>query len=333
MAETFAKEATTETVATSGVGAPSQSFIVQTSELTKNYGTFTAVDRLNLRVQEGEIFGLLGPNGAGKTTTILMLLGLTEPSAGGVQVCGFNSTRDPLRVKRLVGYLPENVGFYDDLTARQNMRYTARLNGLADKESDGRISQLLDQVGLAEAADKQAGLFSRGMRQRLGIADVLLKAPRLVILDEPTLGLDPDGVNQLLDLIVRMSREQKITVMLSSHQLQQVQQICDRICIFVKGRMIVEGRIDELGTRAQGDQQLIIEVQVTKTTDEFVGALRRLEAVASVERKGELLIVHANRDVREHISGLAARLGTSLLHLRLRGYGLEEIYFKYFREA
>ncbi len=333
MAETYAQERTDSVAGSNSTGGQSDSFIVETADLTKMYGAFTAVDRLNLRVREGEIFGVLGPNGAGKTTSILMLLGLTEPTSGAVRVCGHNSTREPLKVKRLVGYLPENVGFYGDLTARQNLRYTAHLNGLTGRESDARIDEVLEVVGLSDVADKKAGQFSRGMRQRLGIADVLVKSPRLVVLDEPTLGIDPEGVNQLLELIVKMSREQNMTVMLSSHQLQQVQQICDRICIFFKGRIVAEGRIEELGTRALAGAQLTTEVQVARMTDEFVGSLGRLEGVAGVERSGDLLLVHSDQDIREGISGLTAKLGAPLLHLRMRGYGLEEIYLKYFKEG
>src|SRR5450756_340029 len=164
---------------------------IETVDLTKRYGELTAVDRLNLRIAEGEIFGLLGPNGAGKTTTILMLLGLTEPTSGKARVYGHDSTREPLRVKQIVGYLPDNVGFYEDLTAVENMLYTADLNAIPKKEALKRIHDLLGRVGLADVADKEVGKYSRGMRQRLGIADVLVKQPKIVILDEPTLGSTP----------------------------------------------------------------------------------------------------------------------------------------------
>ncbi|MBI2954462.1 MAG: ABC transporter ATP-binding protein [Chloroflexi bacterium] len=307
--------------------------MVHTSDLTKAYGDFVAVDRLNFSVREGDIFGLLGPNGAGKTTTILMLLGLTEPTAGTMRVCGFNSTRDPLNVKRIVGYLPENVGFYEELTGRENLQYTARLNGIPAQEAERRIESSLAQVGMLEAADKKAGQFSRGMRQRLGIADVLLKNPRLVILDEPTLGLDPDGVNQLLDLIVRMSRQQKITVMLSSHQLHQVQQICDRVGIFVKGRMVAEGNIEELWKQTLKGRRLIIEVQAVPQGQQTVTALQGIEGVEAVERSGEMLLLSCNRDVRDKIAKAVGDAGAALLHLRLLEHGLEDIYFKYFREG
>ena len=184
--------------------------VIETQDLTKRYGDLVAVDRLNLSIGEGEIFGLLGPNGAGKTTTILMLLGLSQPAGGSMRVCGFDPTRQPLEVKRLVGYLPDNVGFYPDLTARENLAYTADLNRIARNEARPLIDGLLERAGLADVRDKRVGEFSRGMRQRLGIADVLVKRPRLVYLDEPTLGIDPEGMREVLELITRMSRQDQI---------------------------------------------------------------------------------------------------------------------------
>ena len=220
--------------------------IIETEELTKRYGAQTAVNRLNLQIREGEVFGFLGPNGAGKTTSLLMFLGLTEPTSGKVRVCGVDPARDPIHVKRLVGYLPENVGFYDDMDARQNLRYIARLNGIPDHVSAERVEELLKMVGLFEEAGKKIGVYSKGMRQRLGIAEVLVKNPKLIFLDEPTIGLDPDGTNRMLDLIHSLSREKNITVFLSSHLLDQVQRICDRVGIMIKGNLVAVGPIDEL---------------------------------------------------------------------------------------
>ena len=232
--------------------------LIEASGLTKRYGTFTAVSKLNLRVHRGEVFGLLGPNGAGKTTTILMLLGLTEPTAGSARVLGMDPARHPLEVKRRVGYLPDAVGFYDRLTARENLRYTARLNGMDAKESMPFIDDLLAQVGLADAMDKPAGTYSRGMRQRLGIADALVKDPRILILDEPTMAIDPAGVAEILDLIQRLVRERELGVLLSSHLLTQAEGICDRVGIFLGGRMIAEGTVPELAKRA-GDASLNLD--------------------------------------------------------------------------
>jgi len=227
--------------------------IIETRGLTRRYGRQTAVDRLDLEVREGEIFGFLGPNGAGKTTTILMLLGLTEPTAGSARVLGHDPVLDPLPIKRQVGYLPENVGFYDDLTAWENLQYIADLNRIPRSDAARKIESALATVGLSDVGDKPVGAFSRGMRQRLGIAELLVKDPRLLILDEPTLGLDPDGTLKMLDLIRDLNRSRGITVMFSSHLLDQVQRICHRVGIMIQGRLVALGTLEELARRKLGD--------------------------------------------------------------------------------
>ncbi len=229
--------------------------VIETNELTKRYGTQTAVNRLNLQVGRGEIFGFLGPNGAGKTTTFLMLLGLSEPTAGSARVCGFDPTREALKVKRVVGYLPENVGFYDDMTAADNLRFVARLNGIRDGALAGKIEEALSRVGLLAEARKRVGAYSRGMRQRLGIAEVLMKDPQVVFLDEPTLGLDPDGTQRMLEMIRDLSRERRITVFFSSHQLDQVQRISDRVGIMLEGNLVGVGPLDDLAKQKLGVDQ------------------------------------------------------------------------------
>jgi ABC-2 type transport system ATP-binding protein len=226
--------------------------VIQTEGLTKVYGSQIAVNNLDMSIAAGEIFGFLGPNGAGKTTTLLMLLGLTEPTSGMARVCGFDPTRDPLRVKEKVGYLPENVGFYDEMNSRENLRFVARLNRIPDRISGARIDALLDTVGLLDEAAKKVRAFSKGMRQRLGIAEVLVKGPKIVFLDEPTVGLDPDGTNRMLDMIHSLSRDKGITVFLSSHLLDQVQRICDRVGIMIKGNLVAAGRLDELAREKLG---------------------------------------------------------------------------------
>ena len=197
--------------------------IIETTDLAKQYRDKVAVNDLSLHVEQGEVFGFLGPNGAGKTTTILMLLGLTEPTRGQVSVCGYDPTRNPLEVKRRVGYLPESPGFYEDLSAAQNLTYIARLNKIAPTAIGDRVTHVLEQVGLSDDAHRPVRQFSRGMKQRLGIAEVLVKEPQVIILDEPTLGIDPDGVTRILDLITSLSRERNLTVLLCSHLLHQVQ--------------------------------------------------------------------------------------------------------------
>ena len=226
--------------------------IIETEELTKIYNGQTAVDHLSFSVSEGEIFGFLGPNGAGKTTTLLMLLGLTEPSSGNVRVLGVDPTREPIKVKSKVGYLQENMGFYSDLNARQMLRFVADLNDVPADESKARIESALQTVGLEEEARKKIGAYSRGMRQRLGIAELLIKDSKIAFLDEPTLGLDPDASRRMMALIESLSRDKKMTVVLSSHLLHLVQQICHRVGIMIKGRMVAQGPMEELAQEKFG---------------------------------------------------------------------------------
>ena len=309
------------------------SAVVETHNLTKRYHDKLAVNTLNLVVQEGEIFGFLGPNGAGKTTTILMLLGLTEPTSGRASVCGFDPTHEPLEVKRRVGYLPENPGFYEDLSARENLLYMARLNRIPEDEASRRTSEVLEQVGLSEDGRRLVREYSRGMKQRLGIAEVLVKNPSAVILDEPTLGIDPDGAIQVLELIKGLNREHRLTVMLSSHQLQQVQQICNRVGIIVKGRLIVQGEMDELGRAILKGRQWNFLLDVGGGTDGLENDLRAINGVDEIEKRTHGLFLRCTRDVRPDVVSLVARKNLPLLQLRSEDPTLEEIYLKYFRKA
>jgi len=308
-------------------------WVVETTDLSKFYNGIKAVERLNLRVKEGEIYGLLGPNGAGKTTTILMLLGLTEPTSGKALVYGYNSTTEPLKVKRVTGYLPENVGFYEELTARETLRYIARLNGIPDKRSSSRIDELLKVVGLQEVADWEVGKFSRGMRQRLGIAAVLVKDPKFVILDEPTSGIDPEGARHILELIRKMSREQDITVLLSSHLLYQVQRICDRVGIVSEGHLVAEGSVDQLGRETAGESRAVLEVQVEDLKPELLDSIRRIEGVREVSSSADILSIKCDRDLRREISKVIVDSGTLPLQIKSRDYTLEEIYIRYFQRG
>lgn len=312
--------------------------VIELKGLTKMYGDFTAVDHLDLSISKGEIFGLLGPNGAGKSTTILMMLGLTEPTSGEVKVCGIDSSTNPIAVKRLVGYLPDDVGFYDQLSGRENLLYTARLNRLSWQNAEHRVDRLLKRVGLRDVAHKKAGKYSRGMRQRLGLADVLVKDPEVIILDEPTLGIDPIGVREFLDLIVSLSREEGITVLLSSHHLHQVQQVCDRVGIFVAGKLLAQGNIIALSKALFSDKEpYIIEAGV-----DFMGAddVQKFEAVKSqvlglpgvisVEFNESLFHIGGTHDVTADVARIIVNAGLGLNHLRMKEYGLDEIYAKYF---
>ena len=225
--------------------------VIVLTELTKQYGKFTAVDHIRLSIRKGEIFGLLGPNGAGKSTTILMMMGLTEPTSGIVEICGINSTTHPIEVKRKIGYLPEDVGFYDDMTGLENLMYTARLNGIPDKEAKVKALELMKRVGLEYQLKKKTGKYSRGMRQRLGLADVLIKNPEIIILDEPTSGIDPAGVQEFIELIRWLIKEEGLTVLFSSHHLDKAQKVCDRVGLFSNGKILALIDMAELKEKKQ----------------------------------------------------------------------------------
>jgi ABC-2 type transport system ATP-binding protein len=309
------------------------STVVETANLTKRYREKLAVNSLNLTVEEGEVFGFLGPNGAGKTTTILMLLGLTEPTSGEVSVCGFNPTHQSLEVKKRVGYLPENPGFYDDISARENLLYMARLNRIPEDEARRRTAQVLDQVQLADDSRRLVKEYSRGMKQRLGIAEVLVKKPTAIILDEPTLGIDPDGAIRILELIKNLNRDQGLTVLLSSHQLQQVQQICNRVGIIVKGKLIVQGEMDTLGKAILKGRQWNFLLDVSGNTEGLDRDLQSIKGIDEIEKRPHGWFLRCTEDVRREVVSLVSHRGLNLLQLRSEDPTLEEIYLKYFREA
>ena len=306
--------------------------ILLTHNLTKRYGDLVAVDNLNLSIHRGEVFGLLGPNGAGKTTTILMLLGLTEPSSGGAFIDGLDCARQTIEVKRFVGYLPDNVGFYNDLSGMENLMFTAALNGLSEAEGKERAKELLARVVLSDVADNRVGTYSRGMRQRLAIADILMKDPKVIILDEPTLGIDPEGMRELLVLIRELSEKDGRTVVVSSHQLHQVQQICDRVGLFVKGRLIAHGRIEELARQLSDEAGTQIEVSVFGDLDKLEKTLSEHELVESVTRENDLLLTRSSSDIRARLAADIIGMGFELSHLRLRSGDLDEIYQRYFEK-
>jgi ABC-2 type transport system ATP-binding protein len=307
-----------------------QRHVIRTRGLTKKYGDKTAVDALTLDIEPGEVFGLLGPNGAGKTTTILMLLGLTEPTEGSASVLGIDPTREPLLVKSMVGYLPDEVGFYDNLTARENLRYTAALNRIPRTHRDVRIDALLADVGLSDVSEHKVGSFSRGMRQRLGVADALIKRPSVLILDEPTVNIDPEGVRDLLLLIERLRSDEGVTVLLSSHLLHQVQQVCDRIGIFVEGRVEACGTIDQLAGGLSTRWSFSVGLS---GVDEPAALLRSIPGVRSVERSEGFWLVGTDLDVRGALFEAVTATGGHLTHLSQTGADLDAIYHHYFGEV
>jgi ABC-2 type transport system ATP-binding protein len=306
---------------------------ISTRSLEKRYEQTVAVRSLDLDVYPGEVFGLLGPNGAGKTTTILMLLGLTEPTGGTAEVLGLDPARNPLQVKRHVGYLPDSVGFYGSMTGRENLSYTAKLNGIPARVGASRIESLLQQVGLGDAGDQNVDTYSRGMKQRLGIADLLVKEPQVVILDEPTTAIDPIGVVEMLDLIRSLARDQGVAVLLSSHLLHQVQQVCDRIAIFVSGEVVAQGTVSELAARQEAGTTVALELGADGSRDMLVPMLLGVPGVTSVDvdpMDHRLLVVAGAPEIRSRVLSALIETGHTPWLVRDRGMELGEIYQRYF---
>jgi ABC-2 type transport system ATP-binding protein len=310
--------------------------IIQLKGLTKNYGPVKAVDGLNLEINKGEIFGLLGPNGAGKTTTILMMLGLTDPTSGTAMVCGHNATSSPIQVKRKVGYMPDSVGFYDNMTALENLVYIGRLNGIAENELRKRSAEVLEIVGLSADQHKKTSAFSRGMKQRLGLADVLIKKPDVIILDEPTLGIDPTGVRDFLALIKQLSRKQGLTVLLSSHHLHHVQQVCDRVGIFVNGKMLAQGDIASLSAQLFGTNSHITSISVTQPIPQawpLQAELQAWDAISQISIHESELEFTSKREITGSLVRFLVEKGYDVIGVNQKNYGLDDIYQKYFEST
>jgi ABC-2 type transport system ATP-binding protein len=304
--------------------------VIEVQGLTKRYDQAAVVNGISFSVARGEIFGLLGPNGAGKTTTILMLLGLSDISGGQARVLGFDPVREPLAVKRRVGYLPDQVGFYDNLSASDNLRYTARLIGLDREERERKIAESLDHVGLHDVADRPVDTFSRGMRQRLGLAEILMKDAQIAILDEPTSGLDPQATAELLQ-IIRNLKTRNVTVLLSSHLLDRVQSICDRVALFNLGNIALLGTVAELGRQVLGiGYHVDLEAEGQGLTEK----LKTVPGVRAVEAAGSNhLRIYAERDVRAEAAAAVIAAGGRLLRLSVETPSLDLIYNRYFENA
>ncbi|NYT06290.1 MAG: ABC transporter ATP-binding protein [Methanomicrobiales archaeon] len=272
--------------------------MIEFNHLTKTYNGINAVDNLSLVIRSGDVYGLLGPNGAGKSTTILMLCGLIQPTSGECLINGVEVSKNPIDVKRIIGYMPEDVGFYANLTAAQNLHFFGRLYGMPEKEREERIASLLRLVGLG-GVEKKVGGFSKGMRQRLGIAKTLINDPEVIILDEPTANLDPPGVADYRNIIRQISDSGK-TVLVSSHILSEVSKVCTKIGIMHNGRLIHEGQWQDFAesVNAMHLPEMKINVETTSPMPdlknpgiiraEYAPGRRRAKIVASSDIRAEL---------------------------------------------
>ncbi len=297
---------------------------IELQNLTKSYGRLVAVDKLNLAVQPKQVHGFLGPNGAGKTTTIKMLVGLLRPDSGTLKIFGEDGIGDNTRVRQRIGYMPELPKFPKHLTGRELLDIYGRMYGMSKEERKQRVPELLKMVGLEGRGSDRVGHYSKGMQQRIGIAQALLNDPELVILDEPSIGLDPVGMVEVRDMVKEVVKTGK-TVFFSSHLLGEVQQICDHVTVLNQGVIRFSGTLEEIGTKVRPGRRIVVEVE--KPNENILVALRALPfATVTINGNTYTLAVDTRDDVRAQISAAVTAAGGLILSLREEGGGLEEAF-------
>ena len=304
--------------------------VVETILLSKMYGEFAAVDNLDMEVKKGEIFGFLGPNGAGKTTTVLMLMGLSVPTSGTAQVAGYDIIDQSREVRTVASILPEYSSLYGDLTAFENLDYLGQLNDMPREERENRIHETLEIVGMSEWVDAKYESFSRGMKQRVGIASTMMKNPEVVFLDEPTLGLDPVGTREIRELILDLKNKQGLTVVMTSHILGEVQVTCDRIGIINRGKLVLKETMANLNNVMTGEEDRRVEFKLTEITPELVSDIEAIEGVKSVNQDNGRMYVYNDIESDIHVSRTIMEHGSTILLMKPKEYTLEEIFMKYY---
>lgn len=299
--------------------------MIRVTGLTKDYGARRAVDHVTFEAQQGEILGFLGPNGAGKTTTMRILTGYMPPTDGEAKVAGYDVVDESLEVRRRVGYLPETVPLYTDMAVFEYLKYMADLRKLPDAET--RVDEVLEIMGLGDRSEGMIGNLSKGMRQRVGLAQALLHRPEVLILDEPTIGLDPGQVVEVRNLIREIGKER--TVLLSTHILSEAQNICDRVLIINKGRIVAEDTPENLQARLLGAERVMLRIR--GETDDLPHTVEKVRGVQAVETKAEGLIEFQfapGNDVRPQVAKAVIAAGFDLLEMRPMGMSLEEIFLE-----
>ena len=304
--------------------------VLQINNLTKKYSTeFTAVDKLNLNLNKGEIFGLLGPNGSGKTTTLLMILGLIEPTEGEIEVLGLNPLTDPLKVKSRIGYLPDSVGFYEDLNAYENIEYTSKLLNIPKETRDKTIVETLEKMGLKERMYEKVSTYSHGMKQRLGLCEIIIKHPEIAILDEPTQGLDPKSIKDFLDIIKNLNEEEKMTILISSHQLNEVQYICDNVGLFSKGKLLAKGSVKNLSKQIYGEDYLI-ELDISSRKN-ISNLLKKNEDIKNFVVKDGIWHLSCTKDIRSDLVNTLVENNININKIATYEHSLDEVYNQYYK--
>ncbi len=299
--------------------------MIKVSGLTKDYGARRAIHNLNFDAQQGEIVGFLGPNGAGKTTTMRILTGYMPPTDGEAIVAGYDVVEESLEVRKRVGYLPETVPLYTDMVVFDYLKFMGELRHIPNV--DDRVEEALDMVGLIDRSKGYIGNLSKGMRQRVGLAQALLHRPEVLILDEPTIGLDPGQVVEVRELIREIGRER--TVLLSTHLLYEAQNLCDRVLIINKGKIAAEDTTENLQARLIGAERVIVRVR--GETDELADTIKQVKGVRKVETREDGAVEFefaSGKDLRPEVAKQVIKDGYDLLELRPLGLSLEEIFLE-----
>lgn len=298
---------------------------IETIDLTKRYGSLVAVNRLNLQVKAGSIHGFLGPNGAGKTTTIKILVGLLKPDGGSAIILGRELGWDKPEVRARIGYMPELPKLPKHLKGEELLDIYGRMYDMTREERKEQVPRLINMVGLTDWGNELIGKYSKGMQQRLGLAQALLNEPRLLVLDEPSLGLDPVGMVEVREMMMEIAK-QGITVFLSSHLLSEVQQVCTHITVIDKGVAMASGTLEQISTKAKGP--VVIEAEVDRLSKAVIEKVKELPFVVDVSRDRKNLIVEVNtrEDVRSRVSVAITAGGGIVLSMNLRGKGLEDVF-------
>jgi ABC-2 type transport system ATP-binding protein len=308
--------------------------IIEAEGLTKMFGSLIAVDHLSFKVEEGEVFGLLGPNGAGKTTTVRMLACLISPSEGSAKVGGYDIVRNPLEVRQIVGILTENPSLYERLTAYENMDFFAEAYGLSNaQEKRNRIRELLEFFELWDRRNDKVATFSKGMKQKLAIARALVHKPLILFLDEPTTGLDPESSKEVRDLIERLSRHEKRTILLCTHRLEDAEKLCSRVMIINRGKSVIVGTPDELRDRIAG--QPTLQVTLAKLDQKVIEVVKELDfvRVVNVDESTSRLIITLD-DVQSTTPDVVRSIvyaGGMILSVNVLRPSLEEAYLRLVR--
>lgn len=310
--------------------------MIQAEGLTKYYGNFRAIEDLTFRIEAGEIVGLLGPNGAGKTTTMRLITGCMPPTAGTIRIAAFDMMEHPREAKKLIGYLPENLPLYPELTVREALNFSAALHGVPSRDRKAAITEVVERISLGEVQNRLIGNLSRGYQQRTGLAQVLVKKPRILILDEPTLGLDPKQIAEMRRFIKELAGD--YTVILSSHILQEVSAVCERVIIIHKGSIVAQDSHENLLKRQQGQEIYRVKLK-GPTREEAIAALKQLKGVEQVTSNGTeplgrlRVVIQPGTDFPAQLFELQKQKNWIPYELSAEESSLEEIFLQLTEEA